>query len=55
MRRFFWESDRQIPLETRLDRLHTVLFHKKLGSYGDKAGRIERLAGVDRQRGPRPS
>ena len=41
---FFWESDRRIPLETRLDRLHTVQFHKKLGSYGDKAGRIERLA-----------
>ena len=27
-----------------MDRLHTVLFHKKLGSYRDKAHRIERLA-----------
>ncbi len=43
--KFFWESDRRIPLESRLERLHTVQFHKKLGSYRDKAGRIERLAG----------
>ena len=42
--RFFWESDRKAPLESRLDRLHTVLFHKKLGSYRDKTERIERLA-----------
>jgi glycyl-tRNA synthetase beta chain len=43
--RFFWEADRRAPLESRLDRLATVLFHKKLGSYRDKAVRIERLAG----------
>ena len=43
--RFFWESDRRTTLESRLDRLHTLLFHKKLGSYRDKAERIERLAG----------
>jgi glycyl-tRNA synthetase beta chain len=42
--RFFWEADRKIPLEKRIDRLSTLLFHKKLGSYKDKAGRIERLA-----------
>jgi glycyl-tRNA synthetase beta chain len=42
--RFFWESDRKIPLESRLERLHTLLFHKRLGSYRDKAERIERLA-----------
>jgi glycyl-tRNA synthetase beta chain len=42
--RFFWESDRRTPLESRLGRLDTVLFHKKLGSYRDKAGRIETLA-----------
>jgi glycyl-tRNA synthetase beta chain len=42
--RFFWESDRKTPLESRLDRLHTVLFHKKLGSYRDKTERIEQLA-----------
>src|SRR5215207_1697641 len=42
--RFFWEADREIPLESRLDRLHTLQFHKKLGSYRDKAERISRLA-----------
>src|SRR5687767_3330715 len=41
---FFWESDRAAPLESRLDRLHTVVFHKKAGSYRDKAERIETLA-----------
>jgi len=42
--KFFWESDRRSKLESRLDRLHTVLFHKKLGSYRDKTERIEGLA-----------
>ena len=42
--RFFWESDRKTTLESRLDRLHTVLFHKQLGSYRDKAERISSLA-----------
>ena len=42
--KFFWESDRKTRLEDRLDRLHTVQFHKKLGSYRDKAERIEKLA-----------
>src|SRR5438034_6488718 len=43
--RFFWEADRKTPLDARIDRLDTLLFHKKLGSYREKAGRIERLAG----------
>ncbi len=43
--KFFWEADQKIPLESRLDRLHTLLFHKKLGSYRDKAERISALAG----------
>ncbi|MBS1818833.1 MAG: glycine--tRNA ligase subunit beta [Acidobacteria bacterium] len=42
--RFFWEADRTSTLESRLGRLGTLLFHKKLGSYGEKATRIERLA-----------
>jgi glycyl-tRNA synthetase beta chain len=42
--RFFWEADRKVALEPRLDRLGTLLFHKKLGSYREKAERIERLA-----------
>src|SRR6266849_3096974 len=42
--RFFWEAERKTTLEARIDRLGTLLFHKKLGSYKDKAERIERLA-----------
>ncbi len=42
--KFFWESDREARLESRLDRLHTLLFHKKAGSYRDKAERISSLA-----------
>jgi glycyl-tRNA synthetase beta chain len=42
--RFFWESDRRATLESRLDRLHTLQFHKKLGSYRDKTERVEGLA-----------
>jgi glycyl-tRNA synthetase beta chain len=44
--RFFWESDRKTTLEDRLERLHSLVFHKKLkaGSYRDKAERIETLA-----------
>jgi glycyl-tRNA synthetase beta chain len=43
---FFWDADRRTTLEHRLERLGTVVFHKKLGSYRDKAERIERLAGL---------
>jgi glycyl-tRNA synthetase beta chain len=42
--RFFWEADRKAPLESRIERLGTLLFHKKLGSYKEKAARIEGLA-----------
>src|SRR5947208_13033392 len=42
--RFFWEADRKIPLESRIERLGTLLFHKKLGTYKEKAARIEKLA-----------
>jgi glycyl-tRNA synthetase beta chain len=43
--RFFWEADRKLTLESRIDRLATLLFHKKLGTCKEKAERIERLAG----------
>ena len=42
--RFFWEADRKVPLESRLERLSTLLFHKNLGTYREKADRIEKLA-----------
>ncbi|MEE2791702.1 MAG: glycine--tRNA ligase subunit beta [Acidobacteriota bacterium] len=43
--RFFWEADRGATLASRLERLDTLVFHAKLGSYLSKARRIERLAG----------
>ncbi len=46
--RFFWEADRRTKLADRLDRLHTLTFHKKLPAgqqtYRDKAQRIEQRA-----------
>jgi len=43
--RFFWDEDRSAPLESRLERLSTILLHKKLGSYREKADRVAALAG----------
>jgi glycyl-tRNA synthetase beta chain len=42
--RFFWDEDRKATLESRVERLSTLLFHKKLGTYKDKVSRIETLA-----------
>jgi len=42
--KFFWDADRKIALAARGDRLDTLLFHKKLGSYKSKVDRLERLA-----------
>lgn len=42
--KFFWDADRRATLESRIERLDTILFHKKLGSYRQKLTRIERLA-----------
>lgn len=41
---FFWEADRKALLESRIARLSTILFHKKLGSYREKADRVASLA-----------
>ena len=35
---FFWDADRKVPLDARLERLDTILFHKKLGSYRAEGG-----------------
>ncbi len=50
---FFWDAGSRSPLESRLDRLGTLLFHKRLGSYRLKALRLERLAGWLAARGVR--
>jgi glycyl-tRNA synthetase beta chain len=42
--RFFYDSDREKPLADYVERLGTVLFHKKLGTYQEKAARVQQLA-----------
>ena len=42
--RFFLDADREQKLEAHVERLKTVLFHKKLGSYGEKAERVAKLS-----------
>lgn len=41
---FFWETDQKSTLESRIDRLDSVMFHVKLGSLLDRTKRVERLA-----------
>jgi glycyl-tRNA synthetase beta chain len=43
--KFFYETDLAIPLAARRDKLGGVVFHKRLGSVGDKVRRIEELVG----------
>ncbi len=42
--RFFYDSDREKPLADSVERLGTVLFHKKLGTYQEKATRVQALS-----------
>ena len=42
--RFFWDQDRKIRLEDRVEALKDRVYHAKLGSMYDKAERMERLA-----------
>jgi glycyl-tRNA synthetase beta chain len=42
--RYFWDLDRKTPLETRFEKLKTLVFHEKLGTVADKVERIAALA-----------
>jgi glycyl-tRNA synthetase beta chain len=42
--RFFWDEDRKVTLESRLDKLKGVTFHAKLGTMFERVLRIEALA-----------
>ncbi|MDP3491411.1 MAG: glycine--tRNA ligase subunit beta [Phenylobacterium sp.] len=42
--RFFWDEDRKLRLEDRLEKLKGVTFHAKLGAMSDRVGRITDLA-----------
>jgi glycyl-tRNA synthetase beta chain len=41
---FFYQSDRQHPLTAHRDRLNTVLFHKRIGTYLEKSEAVGELA-----------
>ena len=42
--RFFWDEDRKVRLEDRLEKLKGVTFHAKLGTMFERVERIEALA-----------
>src|SRR6185437_15628027 len=41
--KFFWDQDRKVRLETRVEKLGERIFHARLGSVLDKAKRVEKL------------
>lgn len=41
---FFWNQDRKLRLEERIEQLNNIVFQKKLGSLADKSQRVEKLA-----------
>ncbi len=43
--KFFYDQDRKQPLEARVPKLASVVFHNQLGSQLDRVVRIERLSG----------
>ena len=49
---FFWDQDRKRPLASRVPELDGVVFHARLGSLGDKAARLQSLAGWLAERVP---
>jgi glycyl-tRNA synthetase beta chain len=52
---FFWESDRKTSLASRSAELDRVVFQKQLGTYGDKARRVAKLAAdIAHQSGSNP-
>jgi glycyl-tRNA synthetase beta chain len=42
--KFFWDTDKAIPLESRLPKLDNIVFHEKLGTQGERVDRIAALA-----------
>jgi glycyl-tRNA synthetase beta chain len=42
--RFFWDQDRRVPLESRVEALKERVFHARLGSLHDKVRRMAELA-----------
>ncbi len=42
--RFFWDTDRKVPLEQQAAKLARITFHEKLGTVADKVERVATLA-----------
>ncbi|GLK57149.1 glycyl-tRNA synthetase beta chain [Methylopila capsulata] len=42
--RFFWETDKKVRLEDRLEKLKSITFHAKLGTQYERVERVARLA-----------
>ena len=47
--RFFWEADRKVTLESRIERLSTLVFHKKLGQLQRKGAADREARALDRE------
>ncbi len=43
--RFFFDQDRKTPLEARVPKLASVVYHNKLGTQLERVSRVKRLAG----------
>ena len=44
--KFFYEEDKKVPLEKRVEKLTGIVFHNRLGTVREKIDRIERLARI---------
>ena len=44
--RFFFDQDRKIRLEARVEKLATIVYHNKLGTQGERVARLAALSGV---------
>ncbi|MEC9368223.1 MAG: glycine--tRNA ligase subunit beta, partial [Pseudomonadota bacterium] len=42
--KFFWDQDRKVKLENRVQKLKEIVFHEKLGTQFERVERIRRLA-----------
>ena len=48
--KFFWDQDRKVRLDSRIEALKGVIFHAKLGTQHSRIERIEALSGVIAQK-----
>lgn len=42
---FFYETDKKVRLDSRIEKLNSIIFQKKLGTLYDKTQRVKKLAG----------